>query len=640
MSASIAARPMSSEAGHDTPADLRETLEPSAPRRQGETDALLGQCIGSFRLTRRLGQGGMGAVYLGEHVDIGSRVAIKLLHGRLASSPQVLRRFHMEARAVNLIGHENIVNIIDINPAPPRPYLIMEYLEGEPLSALLARGPVRAEVAVALLAQVCEALEATHARGIVHRDLKPENLFLLQRGHGPAFVKVLDFGIAKLLDTEERTSDTGEGTIIGSADYMAPEQSRGDPLDGRADLYALGVIAYQLVTGRLPFVEKSLTSLLLAHQSKAPLAPTELCPDVPPALSSVILRALAKDPEARYQSASTLRGALQVALDMVRSPAGPTRTPPPLGPFAPRPALALPVLVTTGVGAATEQLTCTDVTRGGMFLCTEQSLPALLSRVTLALEHPDGELMCEGEVVRHVKHEEARTWGMAPGFGVQFVEPSISFKAAVAHLMLGQPLHTLRPPTDPAAEAEVELVLAPYRDRGTEDLYAFLALPPETGCEELRLRARRACSALERLRARPISPPLRAKVETVLERMRKASETLGHPLRRATYDAERGNFHGVARCLAAGLTPTQLEELRRDFLARRPHTQGPLRVHLATAQAHQQAGLLGHAREAYERALILDPLSLELHRQYLTVCRALASGGRPGPGSGGKTPAT
>ncbi|MGZ3457306.1 MAG: serine/threonine-protein kinase, partial [Archangium sp.] len=615
---------MPSEEGPDNSAALSETLEPSARRRGAEADALLGTCIGSFRLTRKLGQGGMGAVFLGEHVDIGSRVAIKVLHGRLASSPQVLRRFHMEARAVNLIGHENIVNIIDINPAPPRPYLIMEYLEGEPLSALLSRGPVRAEVAVALLSQVCEALQATHARGIVHRDLKPENLFLLQRGHGPAFVKVLDFGIAKLLDGEERdtdSADTGEGAVIGSADYMAPEQSRGDPVDGRADLYALGIIAYQLVTGRLPFVEKSLTSLLLAHQTKQPIPPTSLCPDVPPALSSVILRALAKSPEDRYQSASTMRGALQVALDMVRSPAGPARTPPPLlGLSTFRPALAVPVLVTASPGAATEQLTCTDLTRGGMFLGTDQALPPLLSRVMVALEHPDGELTCECEVVRQVQLEEARAWGMAPGFGVQFVEPSVSFKAAVAHLMLGQPLSTLRPPMDAAAEAEVEQVLAPYRERGTEDLYAFLALPPETGCAEVRVRARRACHALERLRERPISPALRAKVDTVLERARKAAETLGHLQRRAAYDAERGNFQGVASCLDAGLTAPQLEELRRDFLARRPHTQGPLRIHLATAQAHQQVGLLAHAREAYERALIRDPLSLELHQQYQAVC--------------------
>ncbi|HEX8824535.1 MAG TPA: protein kinase, partial [Archangium sp.] len=156
MSASIAVSPQLSAPARDDPTESRETLAPSLPPAAPEADPLLGTCIGSFRLTRRLGRGGMGAVYLGQHEGIGSRVAIKVLHGRLATSPQVLRRFHMEARAVNLIGHENIVNIIDIHLAPPRPSLIMEYLEGEPLSALLARGPVPAQVAVSLLSQVCD----------------------------------------------------------------------------------------------------------------------------------------------------------------------------------------------------------------------------------------------------------------------------------------------------------------------------------------------------------------------------------------------------------------------------------------------------------------------------------------------------
>jgi serine/threonine protein kinase len=588
-------------------------------------DPLLGTCLGSFRLTRKLDQGGMGTVYLGEHVGIGSRVAIKVLHHRWSSSPQVLRRFNMEARAVNLIGHENIVSIIDINPAPPRPYLVMEYLEGEPLSALLSRGPVRPEIAVALLTQVCDALEATHAQGIVHRDLKPENLFLLQRGQGPAFVKVLDFGIAKLLDTDERNTDTAEGAIVGSADYMAPEQSRGEPLDGRADLYALGVIAYQLLTGRRPFVEKTLTALLLAHQTKQPIPLHVLSPGVPSALSSVVLRALSKDPENRYQSASTLRGALQVALEQGHAMPSAARTPPaPLSTFVLRPTLELPVRVTTpGPVPSIETLRCSELTRAGMFLCTPQRLPPLLSRLTVALEHPEGELSCECEVVRHVQSDEALAWGMAPGFGVQLVEPSISFKAAVAHLLLGQQLDTLRPPVDPAAEAEVQQVLAPYHERGTEDLYLVLALAPDRSCEEVRLRARRATQTLEQLCERPISPVMRAKVHAVLEHVRKAADTLGHPRRRALHDAERGNFQGVARCLAEGLTLPQLEELRHDFLARHPHSQTSLHAHIARAQAHQQAGRLGLAREDYEHALLLDPLSLELHRQYLAVCRAL-----------------
>ena len=596
--------------------------------RDASADSLLGACIGSFRLTRRLDQGGMGTVYLGEHVNIGSRVAIKVLHRRLGSSPQVLRRFHLEARAVNLIGHENIVSIIDINPAPPRPYLIMEYLEGEPLSALLARGPVRPEVALALLTQVCDALEATHAHGFVHRDLKPENLFLLQRGQGPAFVKVLDFGIAKLLDAEERGSDTGEGAIIGSADYMAPEQSRGDPVDGRADLYALGVIAYRLLTGRLPFVERSFTALLLAHQTKQPVDLSAVRPEVPRALSDVVLRALAKEPDERFQSASTMRGALQVALETTtRRPSRTGLTPPPLATLAPSTPLMLSVYAASGASRP-ERLMCPELTRGGLFLCTERPAPPLLSRLTVALEHPEGELACACEVVRHVSSQEAVAWGMAPGFGVQFLEPSLAFKAAVAHLLLGQPLSTLKPPVDPAAEAEVERVLAPYRERGTEDLYAVLALGPDQGCEELRLRGRRALGALERLGERPISALLRTRVDAVRERVRQAADTLGNPRRRALYDAERGNFHGVARCLASGLTPTQLHELHGDFLARHPHTRQALDAHTARAREHQRAGRHELARESYERALLLDPLSLELHRQYFTVCRALGGPGR------------
>ncbi len=268
-----------------------------------------------------------------------------------------------------------------------------------------------AEVAVSLISQVCDALEATHARGIVHRDLKPENIFLLQRGHGPAFVKVLDFGIAKLLDDELGT-DTGEGAIIGSANYMAPEQSRGEPVDGRADLYALGVIAYQLVTGRRPFEEKSLTAMLLAHQSKQPLPPTVHRCDLPPGLSTLILRALAKDPEERFQSASTMRGALQVVLDGTRHK-GPALTPPPLAPLPiHHPSLTpLPILVTSGPpGTPPELLTCSDLSRGGMFLCSERPLPPLLSQLEVALKHPEGDLRCTCEVVRHVKPEEAHPW--------------------------------------------------------------------------------------------------------------------------------------------------------------------------------------------------------------------------------------
>ncbi|HZI12893.1 MAG TPA: serine/threonine-protein kinase, partial [Myxococcus sp.] len=276
-----------------------------------EVDPLVGLTLGSFRLVRRLGRGGMGAVYLGEHVSIGSRVAVKVLHEHLARYPELVQRFHAEARAVNLIGHENIVSIFDLNAAPPRPYLIMEYLDGAPLSAWVGT-PLPAAAVVAVLAQVCDALQAAHARGIVHRDLKPDNIFLVRRGRGTPFVKVLDFGIAKLRDAH--MPQTHAGIIVGTPEYMAPEQSLGRRVDGRADLYALGVIAYQLVTGRLPFTEEGLTAQLVAHQMRPPPPPRSVHPGVPPAVERVILHALAKAPEDRYPDTLALKAALQAAL--------------------------------------------------------------------------------------------------------------------------------------------------------------------------------------------------------------------------------------------------------------------------------------------------------------------------------------
>ncbi|HZX42108.1 MAG TPA: serine/threonine-protein kinase, partial [Myxococcaceae bacterium] len=207
-------------------------------------DPLLGTTVGSFRLVRRIGHGGMGSVYLGEQTLIGSKVAVKVLHEHLASDASLVQRFYAEARAVNLIGHPNIVNIFDMNVVPPRRYyLIMEYLEGEPLSAAPA-GPMPPERALPILVQVCQALQAAHARGVVHRDLKPENVFLCRRD-GPPFVKILDFGIAKLFGGETQEGQTHAGWIVGTPEYMAPEQGAGEALDGRADLYALGVIAYR-----------------------------------------------------------------------------------------------------------------------------------------------------------------------------------------------------------------------------------------------------------------------------------------------------------------------------------------------------------------------------------------------------------
>ena len=612
-----------------------------------EDDPLLGTQLGSFRLIRRLGRGGMGSVYLGEHVSIGSRMAVKVLHEHLAAYPELVQRFHAEARAVNLIGHENIVSIFDMNAAPPRPYLIMEYLEGVPMSTLVGT-PVKAEVWVPILTQACEALHAAHLRGIVHRDLKPDNIFLVQRAKGaPPFVKVLDFGIAKLIDGAG--PQTQAGIIVGTPEYMAPEQSRSQKLDGRADVYALGVIAYQLATGQLPFTDEGSAAQLVAHQTLPPPPPRSIHPGVSVNVEAVILHALGKLPHERYENALALKAALEQALaDELRGYIPPELAapppPPPAAPAAAAPAPApaaapqpggrsrtveVPARVVLRPGAPAQRMMCSDLARGGLFLQTQGELPALFSRVQVTLELARGLLTSPCDVVRLVTAEQARLWGMEPGFGVQFVEPPADFKAAVAQLLRGgtgnTPLHVVQH----AAHADATPLLESYRDNLQKDHYSLLSLPQNAGAEAVRVRVRAALAELETLRGLALSAPQRVLLDTVLTRVRDAGETLTNLPRRALYDALMSNFWGVESCLAAGFTVTQLEAVRREFLLKRPSAAGTAHVHVLTGNAYERNGQLDRALEAYERGLTADPLDLQLYQRCRTIRRALAAKAPP-----------
>jgi tRNA A-37 threonylcarbamoyl transferase component Bud32 len=601
-----------------------------------EEDPLLGTQLGSFRLIRRLGRGGMGSVYLGEHVSIGSRMAVKVLHEHLAAYPELVQRFHAEARAVNLIGHENIVSIFDLNAAPPRPYLIMEYLEGVPMSSLVGT-PVRAEVWVPILAQACEALHAAHQRGIVHRDLKPDNIFLVQRAKGvPPFVKVLDFGIAKLIDGAG--PQTQAGIIVGTPEYMAPEQSRSQRLDGRADVYALGVIAYQLATGQLPFTDEGSAAQLVAHQTLPPPPPRSIYAGVSAPVEAVILRALGKQPSDRPDNALALKAALEQALaEELRGPppaAEPPSPPPqpPPEPLARRAArtVEVPARVVLRPGAPAERMMCSDLARGGLFLQTQGELPALFSRVQVTLELPRGALTSTCEVVRLATAEQARLWGMSPGFGVQFVDPPADFKAAVAQLLRGGTGNTPVEVVKHTGDADATPLLEGYRVNLQKDHYALLSLPQNASFEAVRVRLRAALTELETLRTRTLSPAQRTLLESVLTRVREAGDTLTNLPRRVMYDALLGNFWGVESCLAAGLTVTQLEALRRDFLVKRPNAAGTAHVHVLTGSAFERNGQLDRALEAYERGLTADPLDLQLYQRCRAIRRTLAARGTPG----------
>ena len=594
---------------------------PSAPP---PADPLLGTTVGSFRLVRRIGQGGMGSVYLGEQTLIGSRVAVKMLHEHLASDPSLVQRFYAEARAVNLIGHPNIVNIFDMNVVPPRRYyLIMEYLEGEPLSAA-PPGPMAPEQALPVLIQVCQALQAAHARGVVHRDLKPENIFLCRR-EGPPFVKILDFGIAKLFGGELQEGQTHAGWIVGTPEYMAPEQGAGDPLDGRADLYALGVIAYRLATGRLPFSGGGVTGILLAHRDTPPVPPRELNPKVSEAWSEAILGALSKRREDRYADADAFRAALERTLTRTAAggtapregPAIPSTATPqvPIAPVVPASAAVAPASFrgTLLLDGAPRVVDLRDLSRAGVFACVPEPLPPLFTRVQLSLENPAG-AMTKAEVVRQVPEVQARGWGFPPGVALQFLEPPEQFREAVSRRMRGlAPIKT--PAGSERPDLEAEKVLARHRT-APADPYARVGLPKDAEFDEIRIRWRELRAELETVLQRNLAVAQREEGQRLLGRLNESLERIASAPRRVETDAETGNFRGVARCISAGLTVTALEEHRSRFLARHPGSEAKAHVHGVGARSFEAAGKRSEALESYERALEIDPLNLALQQRF------------------------
>jgi eukaryotic-like serine/threonine-protein kinase len=268
---------------------------------------VLGRTVGNYVVERKLGEGGMGAVYLARHPRIGKEVAIKVLLPQLSRDPELVQRFFHEAKAAAEIKNEHIVDVLDYGElSDGASYIVMEWLEGRSLSELL-RAETKLPLARAqkIARGIGRALAAAHTRGIVHRDLKPDNIFLVRHEDDPDFVKVLDFGIAKLMG-DATDVKTRAGAILGTPYYMSPEQCQGFAVDPRADVYSLGVILYQMVTGRLPFEAAGLGELLMAHVSRPPPPPRTLEPGLPLAAEEALLQALAKDPEQRFSRVEAL----------------------------------------------------------------------------------------------------------------------------------------------------------------------------------------------------------------------------------------------------------------------------------------------------------------------------------------------
>jgi serine/threonine-protein kinase len=265
-----------------------------------------GTRVGEYEIERELGRGGMGVVFAARHPMIGKRVAIKVLDAYFSRDKNLVRRFLDEARAVNRIGHPNIIDVFSFGQLPDgRQYFVMEFLEGETMANWLARGRPDPREAQRLLLQVCEALEAAHREGIIHRDLKPENLWIARPKHGEPFIKVLDFGIAKLVADEDVSNVTKTGTVMGTPQFMSPEQCTGRGVDHRTDIYALGVILFLIYCGALPFEGDSVAEILAAQLTRPPPKPSELV-NLPATLENLILCCLDKKPANRPASAAEL----------------------------------------------------------------------------------------------------------------------------------------------------------------------------------------------------------------------------------------------------------------------------------------------------------------------------------------------
>jgi serine/threonine-protein kinase len=277
------------------------TVAVQAPRGELPSGSLV---LDRFEVERALGRGGMGAVYLARDRQLGERVALKVISHELAEDPAAVERFRREVNAARKVTHSNVIRIHDLGSDAGMLFLTMEYFAGRSLSEVLRqRHRLTLDEAVPLVEQVCAGLEAAHAAGIVHRDLKPQNVLVNERGE----VRVIDFGLAKAGYLETMTAT---GYMMGTPEYMAPEQVRGRAVDARADIYALGAMTYHTLCGRPPFTADSPIAVGFMHCSEAPRPPRELQPDLPAGAEAAILKALAKEPRDRFESVSEFRRAL------------------------------------------------------------------------------------------------------------------------------------------------------------------------------------------------------------------------------------------------------------------------------------------------------------------------------------------
>lgn len=599
-----------------------------------------GAMAGSYRIARPMAQGTMGIVYLAEHPRIGAKAAVKVLREELAGDRGLVDRFVEEARAAAVIRHPNMVRYYDLVYLPDgRPATVMELLDGRGLDQALASGAFPLAEAIDLVSQVCAVLASTHARGAVHRDIKAEHVLLAKGQDGRERAKVLDFGLAAV-------AGRSLPTIPGKPHYLAPELIRGEEIDARADFYAVGVLAYQLLAGRFPFQGRSPREIARKHVYE-PVDPEPL----PAAARDLVLKLLAKGREGRFADDAALASALR-ALEAslgLRTAAPLSRagrdapTEPDLAPFlfadTPEPGRA-PAWPSESEPPSEETPEPAEIDGADSMAdpipdpivdppdevvdvtVVQQTLPepppptAEWKAPETAEPAPGGAGgspagPLSGERPPGDSVEEALLPDLSAdrAIGDSPTLPGVEFSQVARALGGGA--------EDASAErgaAPGSRLLARFLELSERDHYSFLSIPEDADSDQVKDGCARVEQELLALRDQ-VWPAQRPQVVALLGRLERARRVLDDLEARAAYDARRGNHRGVARCMAAGLAPARVDKLRQDYIRRSPELVDRARKLAQEAQEHAENGGVERAALVFSQALALDPLSRELQRR-------------------------
>lgn len=546
-------------------------------------DDLVGTTLGRWRVVRPLGGGSLATVWLVEHRELGTRAAAKVLRAQVLSDTRAVTTFHEEALLSAGLSHPHIVPVFEVGQlSSGQPWLVMEFLEGRTLEAVLAAEDFSTERATDLVSQLAGAIEYAHARGVLHRDLKPANV-MVQRFGSRDFVKVMDFGIARLRD---EAAMRGMQVALGSPDYLAPEQINGHQTDARTDVYALGALAWELLVGHAPFWHHPVNAVLNAHLHAAPRSPAEHRSTVPTHVAAAVMKALAKSSDDRFPTVTAFSYALTSAI--ANRP-----TPVPALDAAARGESRHAVLSVKG---ARHLVVCEHTSSAGCFVAFDAAVD-VGTKVSLAF---DGLEPISGVVVRQFDAHDARRWERQAGVFVEFKNLGTTERVALDG---GQSAD------DVAAEA----VLERLRERFWGGAYAALGVSSSATQQEIVFAHTQLDDALEEMARRDIAPRRVTELVSAQAQLSSHAHLLIDVRRRAEFDARRGNWRGVAQCLDDGLEGQTLESLRFEFLKSNPLADLAGRRHAERALALAAQGRRGEAFAAIELALCIDPLRLALH---------------------------